>query len=205
MRTKIIEQEIYSLDDVKNNDELLKKVLEKNHEINVYYDWWDCVYYDQKEKIEEAGFSINNIYFNGFWSQGDGAMFEYDRIDDKLLNEFVDTLDLSPMRKQWIINNVYVSSKGHHRGHYHHEKCCSHSIYWEVGNGNLHWSTYFYQWLESFADDFEEFVIDKYEDLCNDLYRALEKEYDYLTSEESILESLESNEYEFDINGNITL
>jgi hypothetical protein len=205
MRTKIIEQEIYSLDDVKNNNELLKKVLEKNYEINLYYDWWDCVYYDRKEKIGEVGFSINNIYFSGFWSQGDGAMFEYDRIDDKLLNEFVDTLDLSPMRKQWIINNIYISGKGHHRGHYNHEKCCSHSIYWEVANGGLHWSTNFYKWLESFADDFEEFIVDKYEDLCRDLYRSLEKEYDYLTSEGAILESLESNEYEFDINGNITI
>jgi len=109
------------------------------------------------------------------------------------------------MRKQWIINNVYVSSKGHHRGHYYHEKCCSHSIYWEVVNGDLHWSTNFYKWLESFAYDFEGFIVDKYEDLCRDLYRSLEKEYDYLTSEGAILESLEANEYEFDINGNITI
>ena len=204
MRTKIIKQEIYSLDEVKNNDELLKKVLEKHHEINVYYDWWDCIYDGQKEKIEEVGFHISKIYFSGFWSQGDGAMFEYDRIDDKLLNEFVETLDIFPIRKQWIINNVYVSGKGHHRGRYNHEKCCSHSIGWEIDNGDLHWSTNFYQWLESFADEFEEFIVDKYEDLCRDLYRALEKEYDYLTSEESILESLELNGYEFDINGTIT-
>jgi hypothetical protein len=135
-------------------------------------------------------------------------MFEYDGISNDLLNKFLDTMligtePLSPMRKQWILNNVSVSSKGRHSGYYNHERCCRHSIYWEVDNGDLHWSTNFYQWLESFGDDFEEFIIDKYKDICRDLYRTLEKEYDYFTEDEQIVETLRHNDYDFTEKGDI--
>jgi hypothetical protein len=107
------------------------------------------------------------------------------------------------MRKQWILNNVSVSVSGKHRGRYYHEGCCSHTIYWEVNNGDLHWSTTFHQWLMSFADDFEWFLRDKYNDLCQELYKTLEKEYDYLTSDEQIVEALRDNDYDFTDDGDM--
>jgi hypothetical protein len=39
--------------------------------------------------------------------------------------------------------------------------------------------------------------------LLEDYRIILSKEYDYLTSRESIIETIEANEYEFDENGNI--
>ena len=105
------------------------------------------------------------------------------------------------MRKNWLLNNIYVSGKGKHSGHYYHEKSCGHSIYWEVNNGDLHWDTKFYRWLESFADDFEQYVIDKYEDLCCDLYQRLSSEHDWLTSDENVTETILCNDYEFNENG----
>ena len=38
-------------------------------------------------------------------------------------------------------------------------------------------------------------------DLCSWLYKTLEAEYDYMTSEAAIIETIEANEYEFDENG----
>ena len=146
--------------------------------------------------------SVTGQYiFQWFWSQGDGAMFEYSGIKQQLVDEFIDSLNLSPMRKCWLENNIYVSGKGNHRGHYYHDNCCNHAIYWEVDNGDLHWSSNFHQWLESFSEEFESFVIDKYKDMCRDLHRDLEREYDYLTSEDAIIETM--NEYEFFENGDM--
>jgi hypothetical protein len=199
MRT--VELKLYKFDEL--SKEVQAKVTEKNRDINVYDGWHEFMIEDWiNETIPSKGFDATRIYYSGFWSQGDGAMFEYDGIKDDLLNKFLDTMligtePLSPMRKQWILNNVYVSAKGIHRGHYYHEKCCSHSIYWEVDNGDLHWSTTFHQWLMSFAGDFEAFVIDKYEDICRDLYNALEESYDYLTDDRQVAETLYANDYDF--------
>ena len=202
MRIELEEVKVYSLEDVKSNPELLKKVLEKNSDINTLLDWWDFIYENFKENNDEY-FDIENIYFSGFWSQGDGAMFEYGDISNKLRDILIDGLDLSPMRKGWLKNNVSVSGKGVQRGLYYHEKSCNHSIYWEVDNGDLNWDRPLYQWIESFANDFENFVEEIYANLCYDLYSTLEKEYTYLTSDEAILDTLECNEYEFTEDGNI--
>ena len=202
MRIELEEVKVYSLEDVKSNPELLKKVLEKHSDINTSFDWWDFTYENFKENNDEY-FDIEKIYFSGFWSQGDGAMFEYSDISNRLRDIFIDGLDLSPMRKGWLRNNVSVSGKGVQRGIYCHEKSCSHSIYWEVDNGDLNWDRPLYQWIESFANDFEDFVEELYVNLCSNLYSTLEKEYKYLISDEAILDTLECNEYEFTKDGNI--
>jgi hypothetical protein len=53
----------------------------------------------------------------------------------------------------------------------------------------------------SFADDFEAFIVEEYEYICRELYRALEKEYDYFTSDEQIVEALRENYYDFTEDG----
>ena len=202
MRTITTETNVYDINDVKSNTELLSKALEKHRYINVEFDWWDDDYDNHEES--NNSFSITRRYFSGFCSQGDGAMFEYDGISSDLRDEFVDSLNLSPMRKEWLRNNVSVSGKGRQTGHYYHEKSCNHSIYWEVDNGDITYRCENIQnFIESFEGKFEEFVIDRYEDMCSNLYSCLNTTYDYLTSDEAILETLECNEYEFDINGNI--
>lgn len=199
---KTVELKLYKFDEL--SKEVQEKVIQNNRDINVYDDWHDWIIEDWiNEYIPNKGFDATNIYYSGFWSQGDGAMFEYKGITDELFNEFLDTLDLSPMRRKWLVNNIHTSVSGKHRGHYSHEKCCSHAIYWEIDNGDLHHSTNFYQWLESFADDFEAFIIDRYEDICRELYRELEKSYDYLTEERQIVETLYGQDYDYTENGDI--
>lgn len=199
---KTVELKLYKFDEL--SKEVQEKVIQNNRDINVYDDWHDWIIEDWiNEYIPKRGFDATNIYYSGFWSQGDGAMFEYGGITDELFNEFIDTLNLSPMRRQWLVNNLYAGASGKHSGRYSHEKCCSHSIYWEVDNGELHWSTNFYQWLESFADEFEAFIIDKYKDICRELYRALEESYDYLTEERQIVETLYGQDYDYTENGDI--
>lgn len=193
MRT--VEEKVCSFDEL--SDDAKQKALDHFRDFNVEYeDWYHVVYENFIEQAGKEGFDVENIYFSGFWSQGDGAMFEY-RINDKIFNDFVDSLDLSPMRKEWVRTQVYASAKGvHNRGYYYHEKSCDHSIYWEL-NGDVHYSTNLGQWLLSFDDDFEEFVINRYNDLCYSLYQDLEAEYEYLTSDDCVSDMIRANEYEF--------
>lgn len=193
MRT--IEQKIYSFDEL--SEDAKQKAIKNNYQTNIYEEWYQWIYEDFIKLNKD--FDIENIYFSGFWSQGDGAMFEYSGIASELKDEFIDSLNLSPIRRQWLENNIYISGKGEQSGHYYHEKSCSHSIYWEVDNGDLHYDAQplFYEWLESFAADFEDFVISRYEDQAKELYSKLSNSYDYLTSEVAIIESIEANEFEF--------
>jgi hypothetical protein len=200
MRTITTETVAYKFDEL--SKEAQEKAIDKHRDFNVSFDdWYEFTIEEFKESNEY--FDVDKVYFSGFWSQGDGAMFEYSSLTDRLRDIFIDGLDLTPMRKGWLKNNIAVSGHGKQRGNYYHENSCTHYIYWEVDNGDLHYDRPLYQWLMSFENDFEDFVIDYYKNLCSNLYRDLETGYNYLTSDEVIKELLIENDYEFNINGNI--
>jgi hypothetical protein len=171
------------------------KIIEKNRYINVQYnDWYEGTTEDFISTSDEKGFNATKTYFSGFSSQGDGAMFEYDSIEDSLLHEFIDSLEnVSAMRKKWLRSKVVVSGKGRHQGHYYHENCCYNNIYFEFSEGydsapNLA------DWINSFEEQFETFVIAKYKTIARQLYQDLEREHDHLTTDELVKEQLIANE-----------
>ena len=170
--------------------------LQKLWDINVYHHWYDYTTSDFKD--ENEFFDVDNVYFSLSYSQGDGAMFEYSGVKDKLREMFAHTLS---KREKVIFAECTTFASGKHRGHYYHPGCCEHSI-------GLDFELWFdYPNCAKIADAIEEnwidFVKDKYNDLCHELYKNLNREYDYLTSETAIIETIECNEYEFDEYGNI--
>lgn len=54
-----------------------------------------------------------------------------------------------------------------------------------------------------FSDDIEETMAYFEQQLSEEYFSILRKEYEYLTSEEAIIETIEANEYEFKENGEI--
>jgi len=194
---RIVETKVYTFEELAENSQQI--AIDNHRDINTRDGWWEPIFEGITEEAEQAGFHVGNIYFSGFWSQGDGAMFEYTTLGDTLLNKFVDQLDLSPMRKSWLKTQTFAQSRGTHSGHYYHENCCSHVIDFEPN-----FSTYgnFWEWIGSFADQYEEFVISEYKTLCRELYSRLSKYNDELTSDEEVAETIIMNEWEFDVDGN---
>jgi hypothetical protein len=196
---RVVETRVYTFEELSATS---KEVAIENHrDVNTYDGWWEPVYEGLTERAEQAGFSVGNIYFSGFWSQGDGAMFEYTTLGDTLLNKFVDQLDLSPMRKSWLKTQTFAQSRGTHSGHYYHENCCSHVIDFE---SNFGWASAINvaNWIEGFVDQYEEFVIAEYKTLCRELYSDLESDHELLTSDEQVADTIIMNEWEFDEDGN---
>ncbi len=195
MRIAIIEQTVYSLEDVKNNPELLKKVLENYKHFNVENnDWHEPIYEGFVEYALTQGFEVDKMYFSGFWSQGDGAMFE-----GRTTKDF-DFTELPNRIKAHIkAENISVHCKFKHSGHYYHHKSYSNYFEPEINTNSL----VEHNNIVDLLFEQERYVCDKYESLCQTLYRDLEKYYEELTSDEAILESLECNGYEFDKNGKI--
>ena len=190
---RIVETEVYQFEELSAT---AKEVAIENHrDTNTHDGWWEPIYEGFTEEANKAGFHVGSIYFSGFWSQGDGAMFEYTTLEDTLLNEFIDGLDLSPMRKNWLRTQTYAEALGKHSGHY--------KISFESNCGYNYANVNFYNWIGSFEDQFEEFVIAKYKTLCRDLYSQLSKYYDELTTDEAVADTLRNNDWwEFNEDGN---
>lgn len=195
MKIKTIEKEVYSFEDLKTNEELKEKVLQKYYDINVDYDWYDFIYEDAKTIGDIMGIKIDNIYFSGFSSQGDGACFDgyysykknsvkeliaYAPLDKELLRI---ATGLKDIQKKHFYN---LSATIKHSGHYYNSGCTEINVQTD--------KTDYYDCyeLEDLLRSFMDWI-----------YTQLDKNYEFYTSEEAILETLEVNEYEFDSKGNI--
>lgn len=198
---RVIETKVYTFDEL--SEEAKEKAIEKNRYINVEIpEWYWFIYGVFKHQYSNL-FDITNIYFSGFHSQGDGAMFEYDGITDKLIDEFIEQLQLTPLRKKIVKEAIHFSGSGKHKGHYSHERCCSHGTYVDSEYALYTHHKNIQKFIDNLQTEFEYFIEEKYIELCQELYQSLNDEYEWYTSDESIKEHLIENEYEFTKDGEL--
>ncbi len=134
------------------------------------------------------------IYFSGFWSQGDGACFEGDyrhakgadrsirehAPKDAELHRIADVLHAIQRR------NFYQLRAGiAHRDRYYHEYCMAISVERDSPT-----------WQDVTAGA-EGIVTEAFRDLARWLYRQLEREYEYQTSDECVDEAIAANDFTF--------
>lgn len=178
-----------------------------------HYGWWQWVYEDFEAICKCLGITIKQvpmngrdratgtrrcIWFSGFWNQGDGACFEgswrYERgsslairahaPQDRDLHEIADRLQAVQKR-----NFYQLVADISHRDRYYHAHCMD----IRVERDTPTWQT--------MTADAEEIVIDVMRDLAKWLYRTLEAEYDFQTSDAEIDAALEANGYTFTQDG----
>ena len=197
----------YTFDEIvaQNEDgERREKIIHKYRDINVDYDWWQFVYDDFKQLAKSKGFEVNKMYFSGFYSQGDGAMFE-GRLDDinLVVTNYADMFRFDVDKRILnLINKGIISVYWNvtHRGHYYHSHCSDKNFSVEF-NGWGKCSNF--DNIQYHLDTIEFTLEEIYHDLCHQLYKDLEAEYESLTSDESVSETLRMNEYHFDEYNNI--
>lgn len=180
-----------------------EKTIEKYRYINVdHHDWWDCEYEDFKQQMSEGGIAVDNMYFSGFWSQGDGACFEgYIEDTDVFLDKNFKPEDY-PTIRMVVANGGRVRLSVRHSGHYYHENCTSFSMDVDMPSNVLPTPTDFHQQVVEQYDntmtreieDFEKESIEIFKNLMRGLYRQLENQYDHLTSDEAVTEAIIAND-----------
>ncbi|GHH02855.1 hypothetical protein [Pseudodonghicola xiamenensis] len=204
---EIIETTVYRLEEL--SDAARDKARAWYREGGFDDDWYDAVYEDFQRVAEILGLDLKTrtvrlmgggtrqdpcIWFRGFWNQGDGACFELwysyqkhapRRIreyapQDTALHRIADALQAIQRR-----NFYQLRAEAAHRGHYYHEYCMAISVERDSPN-----------WQDLTADA-EEVVIEALRDLARWLYRQLEREFDYLSSDESVDEAIIANGYTF--------
>lgn len=140
------------------------------------------------------------VWFSGFCSQGDGACFEgyldskqdamaviaREYPEDKVLNDIVAEIT----RLQWFYDFKLSASVARYTSSYYHS------------------NTMYVNWVDTRDGDdeppkhheqeeLEELVCEQMQALADWLYGTLESEYEYLTSDEHVIEMIIANEYTF--------
>jgi len=184
------------------SDDKRQELLEQYHDINVDHDWWDCLYEDFKTDMLEKGVTVDDICFSGFWSQGDGASFT-GVVACNDMAKFMDAHDLSSrypaayyfcqFDELWL--NLYRNSS-----HYSHENTVNVSMHDTTGNpydeGSARWDIY--DTMQTlFETEYAQLELDCEEILrghMQNLYCRLSREYEYLTSEDVVWDTVVAND-----------
>jgi hypothetical protein len=175
------------------------ELIEKYRSINVDYEWWDHIYDDMKIEMETKGISVNDMHFSGFYSQGDGACF-IGRID---MAQF---LKVHQLEQKYMAATFFAGQgelwanldQGNSR--YYHEQTVSASLVVDSYNNYEEDSTRYqvYETMQKVLDDEWKDLEDDVNNICRgymqDLYRNLRAEYEHLTSDEVVWETIEANE-----------
>lgn len=190
---KTVEIDLYQVNEL--SEQIRERVLDEYREINVDDTWYEPICEGIKELAKEAGFDIKDIFFSGFYSQGDGAMFTYEGVEKSLLDQAVDNLSI-PNWKKRILKNGYISGTGKHRGNYYHKRSCNHNIYVETDNGMQHYPNIESLFSENHMD-IENYIIGNYENLCEYLYQNLRKYYEELIDDQYVEDTIIDNNFMF--------
>lgn len=174
----------YNFDEL--GQEAQKTALESFRDINVDSDGWsEDVIENFKNKLEALGYENITVYYSGFWSQGDGACF-IGRVD---LTKWLKAHKLANKYRALYNDTEAYSINITHQSHYYHATSTTvEDGYYSSGKS------------EKSEKQFAEVVglIEaEREELGNALYKELEQEYDFLTSDEVIKDTILVNEYQF--------
>lgn len=183
-------------------DELSEEAKEKARE------WWregfqyeefdyEPIFDDAKEIGKLLGITIDNIYFTGFYSQGDGASFtgdySYKKGSVKAIKDYAPTdkelhklaKALADLQKSFFYG-LCASIRPNHASRYAHEYSVTVGAYDNRENHSYD--------VDAQA---EEELADLLRDFMRWIYRRLRDDFEYHLSDEHVDESCRINEYEF--------
>lgn len=204
---EIVETTVYRLAEL--SDAAKDKARAWYREGGFDYDWWDSVFEDFAQICSILGVELDGepvrligggtrqrpcIWFSGFWSQGDGACFagRYSHAKgaarairahapkDATLHRIADDLHAVQRRNFYQLHAAIT-----HRGRYYHDYSMTIAVERDSPAG------------QGITNDAEDAVIEALRDLARWLYRQLEREYEYLASDDCVDETILANDYTF--------
>ena len=155
--------------------------------------WYDFIEEQFTEDMAACGIEVSNMYFSGFGGQGDGACF----IGEVNAMAFLKAQKIT--KAYWLLYTnllhenadalVHIS----HSGRYYHSGTMVFAEDLSIYQERLEMDDNVYTQWESLVKAIKAFCINK----AKELYTQLEKEYEYLLSDEHLSEMAEANEWHF--------
>jgi hypothetical protein len=184
-------------------ERLKEQVIEQNRDINVDDDsWHDYIVEDFEHELNKDGVGKVKVSYTGFWSQGDGASFT-GTVEDN--NKFIrDALGLTVYPQEAIDCLIIDFTRNSIR--YSHENTCDAEVEIDHEDGEEVEFTIaggpgfeITRTLKEIADHVQEKAEEWRLSKCGELYSELEKEYEGLQSDEAVVDTLEANEYTYEV------
>ena len=173
---KTIEVKLYKFSEL--SEDAQQKAIEKLCDINVDYDWWESAYEDAENiGLKITGFDIGR----GRNATGEFIFGAYE-VANKILKEHGKTCETHKTASQFIKDWDLLVEK-----------------YSDGINKNRVSEDNEYE-FDGEADDLEHEFLNS---LLEDYAMMLEKDYEYQTSKEAIIETIEANEYDFTEDGKL--
>lgn len=192
-----IKVKIYTFEEL--SSDVQKAVLDKYRFCPIEnWDWWQYVYADFIDDVKEKyGVTLDsdNISFDGFYCQGDGASFTHDFTENEVKSLFKSLnikfrKGLKHIFYEYVLDWIKIE-RFDFRDYHENSVIVTYSFNYIDDNYGITKSyplidEYFYKKATQI-----EYVIEKWKnELCQDLYSRLQKEYEYLTSDDIVKESI---------------
>lgn len=205
---RVIEKTLYKYEEL--SDAAQERARDWYRQGGLGYDWWEFCYEDFTRVAEILGIDMSQravplmngkcryepeIYFSGFYHQGSGSSFcgtygyakgavvkikEYAPQDEELHRIAQGLQDVQRRHFYRLIADITSA----HDNYIRVEVEDSENRYRDIGDAEDD--------VRGLMNDFNDWM-----------FKRLQDEYEYLTSDEAVAESLITNEYEFDEEGNI--
>lgn len=173
--------------------------IEACHDINVEdREWWEAEYEYWTKELREEGFEEVEICFSGFWCQGDGASFTAERVN---LSRFLHAENRwKPEYRLLEVAEAVGSTMDikvvRRDSHYVHQYTVDPEFWGGIACDGLMGHR-----ISQMLGEIEKLMKERVVELCNAIYKSLEKEYDYLVSDAVVMETIEANDYMFNYKG----
>lgn len=179
MKTETVTYTLFKFDEL--SDEAKEKAIQKFYDINVSYEWWDGCYEGFREQLKDLGLECDKIYFD----LDRNSHIELTNLCFTNVSKFIEQGIETGVKKSIIETaDLYIS----------HVQGCRHIK--NVVESYSHTRTK-HQRLNKRIESLVDRCNDKLNRLLNDFLSALQRESDYLTSEEAIIDTIKANEYDF--------
>jgi len=220
--SKVIEVEVYKYGELSESAQ--QKAREWYLE-SMDYEWWEGTYEMAKEDGKEKGFYIDKIFFSGFCSQGDGASWT-GQVDVRqwLEENLPDSIGLSAWCQliQEDVVSKFVKVEANNT-HYCHESTMQFGeVIDEVGIFEDDYTMqlpsifkgmeiqHLFDIIESdnecpikSTEGIEQAIVESGRAYAIDIYQRLREEYEYLCSDEMMIDHFDANDYHFTNEGKL--
>jgi hypothetical protein len=193
------------------NDKAKEKALKEFGDINVNDDWYTYTIEDFKAICETIGITVDTkkTYFRGFYSQGDGSTFQatvnipqlIEAVKKQDWKEYAPTLELGfpePDLDNRLIRLIQNESLDINPKIIGAERWYSVTADLDY---RLPYIPHKYNRMETELEKLEAWLQTVADILNRCLYKSLQTEYEYQTKEETVVEAIEANEYQFTADG----
>ena len=173
---KVRKTNVYDFSEL--SDEAKENAVLKLADVNIFSDWYENVYYDAEYTalLKITGFDIDR----GSYCKGD-FIEDAESTAQKIMSEHGKDCETLQTAREYMQNREKLVAK------------YSDGINTDIVDEDNEYD---------FDNDCDELGNEFLRSILEDYRIILSKEYDYLTSKEAITETIEANEYEFDVNGN---